>query len=134
MSNYSSIHNHRSMFFDDIRNQYYFNAIKNVVNKDSVVLDLGAGLGLFGYMALMAGAKKVYLVEPAEIINTTRMIIKENNLSDKIECIEGKIEEIELPEKVDLIIVCLQEIFYYLKIFFLLCFMHVISFFLQKES
>ncbi len=104
MSNYSSIHNHRSMFFDDIRNQYYFNAIKNVVNKDSVVLDLGAGLGLFGYMALMAGAKKVYLVEPAEIINTTRIIIKENNLSDKIECIEGKIEEIELPEKVDLII------------------------------
>ena len=104
MSNYSSIHNHRSMFFDDIRNQYYFNTIKNVVNKDSVVLDLGAGLGLFGYMALMAGAKKVYLVEPAEIINTTRIIIKENNLSDKIECIEGKIEEIELPEKVDLII------------------------------
>ena len=32
------------------------------------------------------------------------IIIKENNLSDKIECIEGKIEEIELPEKVDLII------------------------------
>ena len=104
MSNYTSIHNHRSMVFDDIRNQYYFDAIKNVVNKDSIVLDLGAGLGLFGYMALMAGAKKVYLVEPAEIINTTKMIIKENNLSDKIECIQGKIEEIDLPEKVDVII------------------------------
>lgn len=104
MSNYSSISNHRSMFFDDVRNNYYFNAIKSIVNKDSIVLDLGAGLGLFGYMALVAGAKKVYLVEPAEIINTTRIIIKENNLSDKIECIEGKIEEIELPEKVDVII------------------------------
>jgi len=104
MSNYGSIHNHRSMFFDDVRNKYYFNAIKSVVTKDSVVLDLGAGLGLHGLMALRVGAKKVYLVEPASIINTTRMIIKVNNLSDKIECIEGRIEEIELPEKVDVII------------------------------
>ena len=104
MGNYANIYDHHSMFFDDVRNNYYFNAIKSIVNKDSVVLDLGAGLGLFGYMALMAGAKKVYLVEPAEIISITRMIIKENNLSDKVECIEGKIEEIELPEKVDVII------------------------------
>ena len=103
MATYSSIHTHHSMFFDDIRNNYYFDAIKNAVNKDSVVLDLGAGLGIHGLMAL-CGAKKVYLVEPAEIINTTRMIIEENNLSDKVECIEGKIEEIELPEKVDVII------------------------------
>lgn len=103
MGSYSSIHNHRSMIFDDLRNSYYFNAIKSVVNKDSIVLDLGAGLGLHGLMALGADAKKVYLVEPASIINTTRMIIKSNNLSDKIECIEGKIEEVTLPEKVDVI-------------------------------
>lgn len=104
MSLYSNIHNHRSMIFDDLRNNYYFDAIKSVVNKDSVVLDLGAGLGLHGLMALAAGAKKVYLVEPENIINTTRMMIKANHLSDKVECIEGKIEEIELPEKVDVII------------------------------
>lgn len=41
------------MFFDKVRNNYYLNAIKSIVNKDSIVLDLGAGLGLFGYMALM---------------------------------------------------------------------------------
>jgi len=92
------------MFFDELRNNYYFDAIKNVVNKDSIVLDLGAGLGILGLMALSAGAKKVYLVEPASIINTTKMIIKENGLSDRVECIEGTIEEIELPEKVDVIL------------------------------
>ncbi len=104
MSNYSNIHNHRSMFFDELRNSYYLDAIKNVVNKDSVVLDLGAGLGVLGLMALSAGAKKVYLVEPASIINTTKMLIKENGLSDRVECIEGTIEEVELPEKVDIIL------------------------------
>lgn len=100
---YEEVSNHRSMVFDELRNDYYFNAIKKNVNKDSVVLDLGAGLGIIGFMALAAGAKKVYLVEPASISNITKMIIKANNLSEKVECISGKIEEIELPEKVDLI-------------------------------
>ena len=92
------------MVFDDLRNTLYLNAIKNVIDEDSVVLDLGAGLGLHGLMALSAAAKKVYLVEPASIMDITKMVIKANNLSDKVECISGKIEEIELPEKVDVII------------------------------
>ncbi len=103
MGYYSKIDDHHSMVFDDVRNQYYFDAIKKAVNKDSVVLDLGSGLGVLGFMALQAGAKKVYLVEPASIIKTTKMIIKENGLSDRVECIAGTIEQIELPEKVDVI-------------------------------
>ena len=103
MSTYSSIHSHRSMFFDKIRNACYFDAIKKVVNDESIVLDLGAGLGTLGLMALSAGAKKVYLVEPASVIDTTRMVIKANGLSERVECISGKIEEIELPEKVNVI-------------------------------
>ena len=104
MSSYSTIDNHRSMFFDELRNKYYLDAINKVVNKNSIVLDLGAGLGILGLMALSAGAKKVYLVEPAEIINITKLLIKENDLSDRVECIEGTIEDVELPEKVDVIL------------------------------
>ncbi len=92
------------MLFDDVRNDFYAKAINQQVTKESVVLDLGAGLGLHGFMAIENGARKTYFVEPASIIEITRQIIEANNLSDRAECIRGTIEEIELSEKVDCII------------------------------
>ncbi len=104
MSRYANIQSHHAMIFDDLRNNFYFDAIKKLVNKDnSVVLDLGAGLGIHGFMALSVGVKKVYFVEPASIVNVTKRLIETNSLSEKVECLVGKIEEVELPEKVDVI-------------------------------
>jgi len=58
MSSYSNISDHHSMIFDSVRNDCYFQAIKDEITENSVVLDLGAGLGLHGFMAAQAGAKK----------------------------------------------------------------------------
>jgi len=104
MSGYSTVQNHQSMFFDKLRNSYYSAAIEKVVDIDSVVLELGAGLGLHGFMSARKGARKVYLVEPESIIDVTRQLVSANNLSEQVECIRGRIEEIKLPENVDLII------------------------------
>lgn len=101
---YSTVQDHRSMLFDKLRNSYYFKAIQETVKKSSVILDLGAGLGLHGLIANSCGAKKVYLVDPAPIFDITKMVVKENNLEEQVECISGKIEEATLPEKVDVII------------------------------
>jgi type I protein arginine methyltransferase len=52
-----------------------------------------------------AGAKQVFAVDRSEIINKARENIFRNGLSDKITCIRGMIEDIDLPvQKVDIII------------------------------
>jgi SAM-dependent methyltransferase len=92
------------MAFDSYRNELYAQAIRNVVTPDSVVLDLGAGIGILGLIAAAAGAKRVYLVEPQPIVKIASKIAKNNGLDDKIVILNEKIEDVELPEKVDLII------------------------------
>lgn len=92
------------MIFDDVRNDAYFKALKEIITPESVVLDLGAGLGLFGLLAAKLGAKKVYLVEPSPVINVAKMLVSCNDFEDRVECLRGRIENVELPEQVDLIV------------------------------
>ncbi len=102
--NYALIRDQRNMALDERRNQAYYEALKEVITPESVVLDLGAGLGILGMLAAQLGAKKVYLVEPEAIINVAKEIVKKNGYGDRIQCLQGKIEELELPEQVDVII------------------------------
>jgi SAM-dependent methyltransferase len=104
MNNYSSFGPQSAMMLDSVRNEAYFQAIKSAVKPDSVVLDLGAGLGIHGLMAAKLGAKKVYLVEPEDVIHIAKRLAAANGLEDRVECIQGRIEDVTLPEKVDIII------------------------------
>jgi SAM-dependent methyltransferase len=101
---YADLNGQRSMAFDDVRNEFYEAAIKNVVTTDSVVLDLGSGLGVHALMAARAGAKRVFMVEPENVVHCAKEIAKHNGYGDRVEAFQGRIEEVELPEKVDVII------------------------------
>lgn len=90
------------MNFDPVRNAAYARAIRETVTEDSVVLDVGAGLGLLGLLAARAGARKVYLVEPEPVIEVTRKVVESNGF-DNVECIESTAERLQLPEPVNLI-------------------------------
>jgi len=92
------------MVFDQTRNLAYEAAIKRLVTPDSVVLDLGAGLGIHGLMAARAGARRVFLVEPENVVHAAMDVARLNGLGDRVQVFQGRIEEIELPEKVDIII------------------------------
>ena len=101
---YASIRDHHSMFFDQTRNDAYHRALESVITPDSIVLDLGAGLGIHGLLAAKLGAKKVYLVEPQDVICVAKKFVQANDFTGQVECIQGRIEEITLPEQVDVII------------------------------
>lgn len=92
------------MVFDEYRNGLYAQAIRKFVTPDAVVLDLGAGLGILGLVAAAAGAKKVYLVEPEPLVQLALEIARANGLADRIVVLQGRVEDVELPEQVDLII------------------------------
>ena len=104
MSAYRYSSGHRSMVFDHVRNDAYARAMERVIGPDSVVLDLGAGVGIHGLMAARMGARKVYLVDPEPVLHVAAEIARANGLEERVECIQGRIEEVELPEPVDVIV------------------------------
>eukprot|EP00062_Callorhinchus_milii_P008168 gi/632950579/ref/XP_007890799.1/ PREDICTED: histone-arginine methyltransferase CARM1-like isoform X2 [Callorhinchus milii] len=72
--------------------------------KDKVILDVGCGSGILSFFAVQAGARKVYAVEGSAMSKYAEILVKSNNLSEQVMVLEGKIEEISIPEKVDIII------------------------------
>jgi len=91
------------MIFDEVRNKAYADALKKHVRSDSVVLDLGAGLGIHGLVAAACGARKVFLVEKESVIEVASRIARDNGMEHQLEFLHGRIQEIVLPVKVDII-------------------------------
>jgi histone-arginine methyltransferase CARM1 len=50
------------------------------------------------------GAKHVYAVEASDMAQSARLLVEANGLSSVVTILQGKIEQVELPEKVDLVI------------------------------
>jgi len=92
------------MIYDLARNAAYADALRELVRPDSVVLDLGSGLGLHGLIAAARGARHVYLVDPSPVVTIAGKVAEENGLADKVTIIKDTIEHAELPEKMDVIV------------------------------
>ncbi|VUZ56124.1 unnamed protein product [Hymenolepis diminuta] len=104
---YSYLSQQQNMMQDYVRTSTYQRAIlanSKVDFLDKIVLDVGAGSGILSFFAIQAGAKRVYAVEASNIAEHCRVLVQANNLSDRIIVVSGKIEEITLPEPVDVII------------------------------
>lgn len=73
--------------------------------KDKIVLDIGCGTGILSIFAAKSGAKHVYGIEYADIADYAKVIVKQNNLEDKVTILKSKVEETELPvPQVDIIV------------------------------
>ncbi|KAJ8393951.1 hypothetical protein AAFF_G00054840 [Aldrovandia affinis] len=103
---YGCLSQQQNMLQDYLRTATYQKAIllNEVDFKDKTVLDVGCGSGILSFFAIQAGAKKVYAVEASSVAKYAQILVKSNNLSDKITVLAGKIEEVSFPEDVDVII------------------------------
>lgn len=101
---YSNLQDHASMVFDATRNRAYRAALAAVITPDSVVLDLGAGVGVLGLLAAKAGARKVYCVEPSQVVTHIPALAQANGVADRVVALRGRIEDVELPEQVDVLV------------------------------
>lgn len=79
-------------------------AIFQTVRRGDVVIDLGSGLGTYALFAAKAGARKVYVLEPGEIITVAEELARANGLRDRIEFIKGNSLYLDLPEKADVLL------------------------------
>ncbi|CAN0023739.1 unnamed protein product [Bubo scandiacus] len=73
-------------------------------SRDKIVLDVGCGSGILSFFAAQAGARKIYAVEASTMAQHAEVLVKSNNLTERIVVIPGKVEEVSLPEQVDIII------------------------------
>jgi len=103
---YGYLSQQQNMMQDFIRTSTYQKAILDNPADFSgkVVLDVGAGSGILSFFAQQCGAKRVYAVEASSIAVHAQNLVASNNVDDVIKVLSGKIEEIQLPEKVDVII------------------------------
>ncbi|KAJ8751584.1 hypothetical protein K2173_016831 [Erythroxylum novogranatense] len=103
---YAFLYHQKEMLSDRVRMDAYFNAIFQ--NKHhfhgKTVLDVGTGSGILALWSAQAGARKVYAVEATKMSEHARTLVKAHNFEDVVEVIEGSMEDIILPEKVDVII------------------------------
>jgi protein arginine N-methyltransferase 3 len=102
---------HREMIEDRVRTEGYRDFIEK--NPDvfagKTVLDVGCGTGILSLFCARAGAKKVFAVDNSGIAVRAKEIIAKNGYQDRIEVIQGRVEDFNTQrligkEKVDIII------------------------------
>jgi len=103
---YSQLLHQGNMLADYVRTGTYQKAMVNNGTDfaGKVVLDVGTGSGILAFFALQAGAAKVYAIDASDSVHVARKIAAANGFADRIQVIQGKVEDIELPEKVDIIV------------------------------
>src|SRR5580765_245360 len=97
-----------TMLSDQVRMDAYLAALRRAVVPGCVVLDLGAGPGIFSLYACRWGARRVYAIEPDESIQLTTELAVANQYADRIMAIRDLSTNITLPEPADVLIADLR--------------------------
>jgi protein arginine N-methyltransferase 1 len=92
------------MMQDEIRVNSHYQALKQLVRPESIVVDLGSGIGIFALMACQLGAKRVYAIESNLWGSLGKQMAAANGFADRIEFIAKSSNEVALPQQGDILI------------------------------
>jgi SAM-dependent methyltransferase len=101
---YAEFEAHRAMIRDRVRTDAFRRALAEAVRPGDVVLDVGAGSGILSLLAARAGAARVYAVEQTSIAALAHELVAANGFADVVDVIQGDVAEVELPERVDVLV------------------------------
>jgi predicted RNA methylase len=86
-------------------------ALTQQISGGDVVLDLGSGTGVLAFLALRAGAGRVYAVEETDSIELARSVCAANGVNDRIVLLHSSSFSVELPEPADVLVADIFDIF-----------------------
>jgi len=92
------------MIADHPRMDGYAEALRQAVRPGCMVLDIGAGTGIFSLLACQFGAAEVHAVEPNDAIELARTMAGANGCTDRIHFHQTLSTRLTLPRPADVII------------------------------
>uniref|UniRef100_A0A3Q3EDD0 Protein arginine N-methyltransferase 2 n=1 Tax=Labrus bergylta TaxID=56723 RepID=A0A3Q3EDD0_9LABR len=111
---YGTLRLHLEMLSDKSRTEAYRQVIlsNSASLKNKVVMDLGCGTGIISlFCAQLAQPSLVYAVEASSMADYTRQLVKQNGSEEVVSVLQARAEEIELPERVDVLVLSGWETF-----------------------
>lgn len=94
----------RILIGDGLRNKKLDQALRKMIKKNDGVLDLGAGTGLLGFLALRHGAAKVIFVEERATLEFAVSMARRLGLESRCEFLHMHSSEVKLRRQVDVLI------------------------------
>jgi len=95
---------YKNLLTDTNRILAFKQAIASLVNSNTKVAEIGSALGTYSFFAAMQNAKKVYAIEKDDVFYLGEEIARRNQWDKKITFYHDRSQNVQLPEKVDLII------------------------------
>jgi SAM-dependent methyltransferase len=90
---------------DRRRTELFREAIRRAVRPGDLVVDAGAGSGIFSLFAAQAGARRVIAIEAlGSLCELLRTNARRNGFERVIEVVHGDVREVELPQAVDVVL------------------------------
>jgi protein arginine N-methyltransferase 1 len=99
-----SIAGYGEMIADRVRIDAHAQALRQAVKPGSIVVDIGTGTGIFAVLACRYGARRVYALEPSDVIEVARETAAADGCADRIEFIQALSTKVALPVRADVIL------------------------------